>query len=473
MTYSGSGLGLLSDERIDISERLIRSEEDGLKSLTDPVTGLGNLRRMKTKAEKLIEQRADDPAPFSLGLFNIDRFRPVNDLFGRKAGDEILSQVALRISAALPEDALLSRISGDMFGMVLPTCFFEKDADRVGNLLRDVFTAPFDLGERIVRMSASFGFCQYPFAGTTFDELYDKCESALYQARESGPGSVRVYTHQMAREMRQRTQMEQALRKAVAAREIEAHFQPIVHLQSKKVTGFECLARWTDAELGDVPPSDFIPIAEQAGFIDTLTKLLFEKAIRCAKEWPEDTFLSFNLSSVQLIDPTTAFAVLSMVQKMDFDPRRIEIEITETAMMSDPRTAEMIINEMRAVGMRVLLDDFGTGQSSLGRLRDFTFDKVKIDRSFIAALDETDEANHIVRAIVNMCQALHLSVIAEGIETAAHAAKLVELGCEEGQGYYFGRPANAQETLALFSQESVLRDGYLDCTSTANGCCGG
>ncbi len=471
MTYAGSGLGLLPDERIDLSERLIRNEEDNGKSLTDPVTGLGNLRRMKVKAERLIEQRADDPAPFTIGVFDIDRFRPVNDLFGRKAGDEILAQVALRISASLPDDATLVRITGDMFGMVLPTCFFEKDAERLGYLLKEVFTAPFDLGERTVRMSATFGFCQYPFGGNTFDELFDKCESTLYLARKSGPASVQVYTHQMADDMRKRTRIEQALRKAIAAEEVEPHFQPIVDIDTGIISGFECLARWTDAELGEISPAVFIPLAEQAGFIDSLTKLLFAKAIECAKEWPEHIFLSFNLSSIQLIDPTTGLAVMAMLSKMEFDPRRIEIEITETAMMSDPQTAERIIDEMRAIGIRVLLDDFGTGQSSLGRLRDFSFDKLKIDRSFIAALGEDAQSEHIVRAILNMCEALDLGVIAEGIETAEQAKMLVQLGCTTGQGYYFGRPADKDKTLAYFSGSDA--DGMLTCRVTAPDYCAG
>lgn len=450
MTYAGSGLGLLPDERIDLSERIIRNEEDNAKTMTDPVTGLGNLRRMKVKTEKLIASRADDPAPFTVGVFDIDRFRPVNDLFGRKAGDEILCQVALRISAALPEDATLVRITGDTFGMVLPTCFFEKDADRMGRLLSEVFAAPFDLGDRTVRMSASFGFCQYPFAGNGFDELFDKCESALYQARKDGVGSVQVYTHQMAEEMRRRTQIEQALRKAIAAEEIEAHFQPIVDIRTGAIQGFECLARWTDPDLGPISPGVFIPLAEQANIIDSLTKLLFAKALETAKAWPSDVFLSFNLSSLQLMDPMTGLAVLAMLSKSDFNPRRVEIEITETGIMSDPDTAQRIIDEMRAVGIKVLLDDFGTGQSSLGRLRDFSFDKLKIDRSFVSSLGEDPQAEHIISAILYMCKALELDVIAEGIETAEQAEKLVELGCTTGQGFHFGRPADAQTTLSYF-----------------------
>jgi diguanylate cyclase (GGDEF)-like protein len=452
MTYSGTGVGLVPEDDIDLSERLIRDEEDNQRSLTDALTGLGNLRRFKNKTDKLIAQRESDPAPFSLGIFNIDRFKPVNDLFGRKSGDEILSQVALRISAALPENATLVRISGDKFGMILPTCFFEKDAEKTGLLLKEVFTAPFDLGERTVRMSASFGFCQYPFAGTTFDELLDRCESALYLAKKAGAGLVQVYTHELEAEMRKRTRIEQALRKAIAAEEVQPYFQPIVNLRQNTVVGFECLARWTDAELGPVSPGTFIPLAEQAGFIDSLTKLMFRKAIECAKLWPDDIFLSFNLSSVQLIDPTTSLMIISMLERMGFDPRRIEIEITETAMMSDPVTAERIINDLRAAGIRIALDDFGTGQSSLGRLRDFSFDKVKIDRAFVSAIGRDKQSEHIVKAILNMCEGLELSVIAEGIETTDQAKKLIDLGCIAGQGFHLGRPADAEATLGYLRE---------------------
>ena len=198
--------------------------------------------------------------------------------------------------------------------------------------------------------------------------------------------------------------------------------------------------------------------------------VVFRQRIECAKAWPKEMFLSFNLSSAQLMDPTTGLSVMAMLSKMDFDPRRIEIEITETAMMSDPETAERIIDEMRAIGIRILLDDFGTGQSSLGRLRDFSFDKVKIDRSFIATLGDDVQSEHIVTAILNMCKALELSVIAEGIETREQAEKLVQLGCTDGQGYYFGRPANAETTLDYFRKS----DGKsLNCRTTAPGCCGG
>ena len=455
MTYSGAGVGLVLKDNVDLSDRIIRYEEDSRHSQTDPLTGIGNLRRFKARTEKLIAEREGDPAPFSLGIFNIDHFRPVNDLFGRKAGDEILAQVALRIEAALPENATLVRIAGDTFGMILPTCFFEHDAEDAGQLLKDVLAAPFDVGERTVRMSASFGFCQYPFAGTTFDELLDRCETALYRAKKAGGCRVKVYTGDLAAEMRQRTRTEQALRKAVAAEDVHPHFQPIVNLSSGAIVGFESLARWTDPELGPVSPGDFIPLAEQAGIIDSIQRLLFRQAIECARDWPAEVFLSINLSPVQLVDQTTSRAIIRIMEKTKFDPGRLVVEITETAIVSDPDTAGAIIDDLRAEGISIALDDFGTGQSSLGRIRDFAFDKVKIDRAFVSSMDEDERSGHIVQAILNMCAGLGLDVIAEGIETAEQAKALTGLGCTTGQGFHFGRPMSAADTARFLAENEV------------------
>jgi predicted signal transduction protein with EAL and GGDEF domain len=186
--------------------------------------------------------------------------------------------------------------------------------------------------------------------------------------------------------MKRATQLEQALRRAIIAEDVNVFFQPIVNLADGLVVGFEALARWSDPEVGPVPPDVFIPLAEERGFIDSLTEVLLKRAARAALQWPRELFLSFNLSSAQLMDPATSFNILSILNRVGLDPRRLELEITETAMMSDPDTAQKIVTELRAVGVRVSLDDFGTGQSSLGRLRDFAFDKVKIDRAFVSEI---------------------------------------------------------------------------------------
>ncbi|MBC7311520.1 MAG: EAL domain-containing protein, partial [Rhizobium sp.] len=287
----------------------------------------------------------------------------------------------------------------------------------------------------------------YPFAGADFEELMKSAETALYRSKRRGRGQITVYSREIAQEMKRATQLEQALRNAIITDNVDVHFQPIVSLADNRVLGFEALARWNDPDLGFVSPAIFVPLAEERGFIDMLSETLLRKAAEATLAWPRELFLSFNLSSAQLMDPRTASNTLSILSAVGFDPRRLELEITETAVMTSADTARRIINDLRQAGIRISLDDFGTGQSSLGRLRDFTFDKVKIDRAFVSAISTDRTSEHIIKAIVTMCEGLDLEVVAEGIETASEAEKLRRLGCGMGQGYYFGRPADAAATL--------------------------
>ena len=426
---------------------LVAPTEAQAMAYTDRLTGLGTRHRMRERVRQLAAERADDPAPFTIGIVNLDGFKPINDLFGAQAGDEILCQVAHRLRACVPEGASVTRHEGDEFAFVLPLVFERQGAERLGQTIRDVLSAPYDLGDRNVRLSASFGFAVYPFAGDNFEELLKSAETALYRAKRRGRGQITVYSLEIAEEMKRATQIEQALRNAIINDQVDVHFQPIVNLQNDTVLGFEALARWVDADLGFVSPAVFVPLAEERGFIDALSETLLRKAAEAALSWPRDLFLSFNLSSAQLMDSLTASNVLSIIHLVGLDPRRLELEITETAMMSCAETAQRIISELRHAGVRIALDDFGTGQSSLGRLRDFTFDKVKIDRAFVCRITTDRTCEHIVKAIVSMCDGLGLEVVAEGIETAKEAQKLKELGCGMGQGYYYGRPADAAATL--------------------------
>jgi diguanylate cyclase (GGDEF)-like protein len=414
---------------------------------TDPLTGLGNGNRLGAKVREIAAERSADPAPFTIGLANLDGFKPLNDLFGPAAGDEILCQVARRLEACIPDGASVFRMGSDEFGFVFPLVFERKTAEKMGSMLKDVLQAPFDLAERTVRLSASFGFAVFPFAGESFNELVKSADTALYRSKRRGRGQITVYSLEIAQEMRRATQLEQALRNAIIADEIDVHFQPIVSLTNDAVVGFEALARWCDRDLGYVSPSVFVPLAEERGFIDALSETLLRKAAEAALKWPKELFLSFNLSSAQLMDLTTSSTVLDIIQRVGLDPRRLELEITETAMMGDADMAQEIVAELRAAGVRISLDDFGTGQSSLGRLRDFTFDKVKIDRSFVCRIVQDRASEHIIRAIITMCDGLGLEVVAEGIEEFAEALKLKALGCGMAQGYFYGKPADATATL--------------------------
>jgi len=413
---------------------------------SDPLTGLGNRYRLRDKVRLLAAERSQDPAPFTICIANLDGFKPINDLFGAEAGDEILCQVAHRLKACMPDGATVTRHDGDEFAFVLPLVFDGNSAERIGQMMKDVLSAPYDLGDRNVRLSASLGFAIYPFAGEEYEELLKSAETALYRSKRRGRGQITVYSREIAQEMKRATQLEQALRTAVIADAVDAHFQPIVRLQDGAVLGFEALARWIDCDLGFVSPSVFVPLAEERGFIDALSETLLRRAAEAALSWPADLFLSFNLSSAQLMDTGTSESILSTLARVGLDPHRLELEITETAVMTSADTAHRIITDLRAHGVRISLDDFGTGQSSLGRLRDFTFDKVKIDRAFISQITTDRASEHIVKAIIAMCDGLDLQVVAEGIETYEDAAKLKMLGCGMGQGYYYGKPVDAVAT---------------------------
>jgi diguanylate cyclase (GGDEF)-like protein len=415
-------------------------------SYSDPLTGLGNRARLRDKICKLVTERSADPAPFAVGLVNLDGFRPINDLFGHAAGDDILCQVAHRLRACMPQGAVAVRLDNDAFAFVLPLVFDERGAMKISDLFQDVLSAPYDLGNRTVRLSASFGFAIYPYAGEDYAKLMESADTALYRSKRHGHGKVTVHSPDIVDEMKRATELEQALRRATIANEVGVHFQPIVDLRDGHPIGFEALARWDDEELGSVSPGVFIPLAEKRGFIDALTETLLKKAARAALSWPEDKFLSFNLSSAQLVNPSTNAKILSILEQVGLDPQRIEMEITETAMMADPSVAYSIVDGLRSAGIRISLDDFGTGQSSLGRLREIAPDKVKIDRSFVCEITRDRPSEHIIKAIVALCDGLDMKVVAEGIETADQAAKLLALGCYTGQGYLYGKPGDASQT---------------------------
>ena len=421
-------------------------------AFTDPLTGLGNLRRFFDKVDRLILDRAEDPAPFAIGILDLDGFKPINDLFGRTAGDDILQQVAMRLKAAMDQFSTVARVGADEFAFLYPMVFSEDAAQARAAMLIEILSAPYDVGDRTARLSASVG-CSLFYSGEENTEtLVSKAETALYHAKRSGRGKVVVYTREMEEAAKRITRIEQALRRAVSAGEVEPHFQPIVDLRTRQVVGFETLARWTDRDLGFVPPSVFIPIAEERGIIGPLSQLILRKATETARNWPDELFLSFNLSPSQLVDQNTGQHILAILDRTGFDPRRLEIEITETGLMNDPASAEKIVNDLRAVGIRVSLDDFGTGQSSLGRLREFQFDKLKIDRAFVASILDDKPSEHIIRAILAMCEGLGMDVVAEGIEDEAQARRLVQFGCGGGQGYLFGKPCDAEATMGYLRE---------------------
>ncbi len=446
--FAGTGLNRASD-----ADSLPESELARL-AFTDELTGVANRRGFDDRLGQLLDERQSADSPFAVGLIDLDGFKPINDIYGLPAGDDILRQVGLRLQGAARDHGFVSRFGNDDFAIIAPDITDANAAREFGRVLSEVLGAPFDLETRRVRLSASIGMAMYPEASASPDKLVEHAGSALYQAKRGESGKVVVYSKELEARLNESVRIEQALRRAISDGVIQPHYQPIVSLADQKILGFEALARWTDPELGSVSPAVFIPIAEQRGLIGEMTEVLLFRAAREARFWPDDTFLSFNLSTTQLSDPGTALKVLAILSRAGLDPRRLEVEITETALMSDTGTAKAVLDELRQTGVRVALDDFGTGYSSLGYLRELDLDKVKIDRTFVADMGRKRQSDHIIKAILEMCTGLDLAVVAEGIEEIHQVKSLREIGCHAGQGYYFGKPMNAQNARELFNDTS-------------------
>ena len=413
---------------------------------------MANRLRFKAKLDDLFRRRQESKQPFTVGLIDLEGFKQINSIYGHAAGDEVVRQVALRLEGFASSHGFMARFSGGQFALLAPEVSTEEQAAELGNLLLEVINAPYDLDGRSVRISSSFGFALFPDFAETADRLLECADTALGRAGKNGLRQICVYTATLDESLKQEARIEHALRKAIVERSIRPHFQPIVDLKTERVIGFESLARWHDEELGHVSPGVFIPIAEERGLIGEITEMLLHEATMEAVNWPSEIFLSFNLSTEQLADPLTSLKIMSVLAKTGFDPKRLEIEITETAVMSDPEMAAEIIDTLRQSGIRIALDDFGTGHSSLGYLRRLTLDKVKIDRCFVMDVDQEKESAHIVRAILEMCAGLKLKVVAEGIEEPAQLSSLKTFGCDAGQGYIFGKAMSANQTQNYLSQ---------------------
>ncbi|MGI9350749.1 MAG: putative bifunctional diguanylate cyclase/phosphodiesterase [Rhizobiaceae bacterium] len=456
-----------NDHTVEAGEKISGSTHESHANLvtlayTDALTGLGNQQRMVEKFNTLAKDQRGGQKGFLVGIADMDGMKPINDLYGFEGGDEILKQCAQRLYAAVEKDGFVFRHRGDEFGFLFPHIKDSNGAEHIGKILQEVLQASFDLNGRTVRLSGSFGFALYPEAGDDFDTVMKSIESALYHSKRGGRGRITVYSKEIEEIMLENARMEQALRAAIANNQVRPHFQPIISLQNGKLLGFEALARWIDPELGFVSPGKFVPLAEERGIIAPLTEKLLLHAAKVASGWPEEIFLSFNLSSVQLVDPNTANDIIRIIEQAGLPPHRLEIEVTETAMMTDPETASMIIDQLHNAGIRISMDDFGTGQSSLGRLRELKLDKVKIDRAFIMAIGEDKPAEHIVRAILEMCAGLDLTVVAEGIEEMNQAESLKQYGCHAGQGYLFGKPQDEHKTMGYIREFMSAANDHVD-----------
>ncbi|WP_298960171.1 EAL domain-containing protein [uncultured Methylobacterium sp.] len=422
----------------------------------DALTGLPNRAVLH---ETLAAALARPWATTAVFCLDLDRFKAVNDTLGHATGDALLREVAARLAAELAREAhgdppLLARMGGDEFALVVPGAGRERAARLAARLIEAVARG-YRLDGKAVTVGLSVGVALAPEDGRDPEALLRTADMALYRAKAEGRGLCRFFEPEMDAAIRARRAIEVDLRTALDPRalarapQFALHFQPFLALATNRIAGCEALVRWHHPVRGAVPPAEFIPIAEEIGMIDTLGEWVLREACREATRWPDALQVSVNLSPVQFRDGTLAATVIAAAREAGLDLRRLELEITEGVMLQDTEATLAVLHRLKRLGVRIALDDFGTGFSSLSYLRRFPFDKIKIDRSFVADLDTRPDATAIVEAVTRLGERLGVTTTAEGVETPEQLEKLRRAGCRMVQGYLIGRPVPAGELLPV------------------------
>ena len=422
----------------------------------DLLTGLANRVLFHDEIERALTLAAGTGGTVALLCLDLDRFKAVNDLLGHQAGDTLLQHVAARLGAAIRAGDVLARVGGDEF-VVLQTQVGQPDAAHaLAQRLVEVLSAPFDIDGQQACIGASVGVALFPRDGAAAEDLMRNADLALYRAKSARRGTVCFYEAAMDARMRHRQKLEHDLREAIGTAQIELHYQPLVNCgDTSDVAGFEALMRWTHPTLGPVSPVDFIPLAEETGLIVPLGLWALETACTAALRWPPSCCVAVNLSPAQFRNGGLPGQVAEILARTGLAPHRLELEVTEGLLITDAAQARIDLEELKSLGVRIALDDFGTGYSSLSYLRQFPFDKLKIDRSFVQALGEDASADAIVRAILAMGRSLHLDVTAEGVETAGQLHMLRSQGCDTVQGYLVSRPIASPHVAGFITAQAA------------------
>ena len=433
------GLVQLTEE---LKKKQAEAEELNLvnsrNALHDQLTDLANRRSFFLSLEKRLQKNPTSPPV--IGIVDLDGFKPVNDVFGHAAGDLVLKETANRFVALVGEEGIVSRLGGDEFGIIFPRSMTLKAVADLGQALCAAVRDPFEIPDGSVRVSGSCGIV-YPDIGQyTAEDLYEKADFALYQVKSKRSSGVEFFSPEHEKILTQRHLIELELQANDFARELKLEYQPVVELRSGRVVGYEALARWDSARFGRISPDAFIPAAERTAVIGRMTRILFAQALDALKIIPKHLRLSFNLSARDICDHETSMALLGMITRSGVDPKRIEFEITETALLSDFDSADQVIAVLRGAGISISLDDFGTGYSSLSHIHRLAFDKLKIDKSFVMNFDRDARCMSITRSVANLCQNLGIASVAEGVESEEIAEGLRAIGVRLAQGYYFSRP---------------------------------
>jgi diguanylate cyclase (GGDEF)-like protein len=403
-------------------------------------------RLVHTLARCLPDQR-----PFAVLHLDIDHAAAVFQRFGPVAGEILVRKTAERLRASMRRSDCIAHLGGDKFLILQLDIASEDDTVRAIERVLAAVGEPHLIAGQPVRVTASIGVAFHPADGVTAEDLLGKAELALCQAKADGRGTFRVFDAARDARLKDRRQMERALREALAAGRLDVFYQPLVDAQTSEIRAFEALLRWPVGPGSFIPPAEFIPLAEQAGLIGTLGEFVLRRACQDAAAWHPDVRVSVNLSPLQLLDGGLPEFITQTLAETGLAARRLELEITEGALITNPETAYATLQRLRALGVDIAMDDFGTGYSSLSYLQSFPFDRIKIDRSFVQNLGARREALPIVQAVIGLGRGLDMSVVAEGVETDAQLKTLRALGCSEVQGYLIARPMTLEKARAFLA----------------------
>jgi diguanylate cyclase (GGDEF)-like protein len=442
---------------IDVTEKRNSEKQIAFLAHHDPLTGLANRVQLREHIEKTLRY-VKHGGKASVLCLDLDNFKIVNDTLGHSVGDALLCAVARRLRDLVGDRDLVSRTGGDEFSIVqsgaeLPA---EAAADLAARIV-EALSVPFELGGHHVVIGASVGVAIAPDDGDDADQLLKNADMALYRAKEDGRAGFHFFKSEMDVKAQARRVLELDLRNAVSAGEFEVFYQPIVNLAENKISGFEALLRWNHPTRGRVVPNEFIPLAEETGLICGIGEWVIRQACAEARKWPSDLRVAVNVSPVQFRNKTLVASVVSALATSGLRPDLLELEITETVLMTNNEATLAALHQLRGLGVRISMDDFGTGYSSLSYLRSFPFDKIKIDQSFVRDLIERPDAIAIIRAVTGLGNSFGMTTTAEGVETQEQLDQMRAEGCSEVQGYFYSKPVPSSEIaqlLAVFQQRA-------------------
>jgi diguanylate cyclase (GGDEF)-like protein/PAS domain S-box-containing protein len=444
--------GLVSTHE-DITERQIAEARLAHLAHHDVLTDLPNRALLRERLEFALAAMREGGRPLAVLMLDLDRFKEVNDTLGHGVGDALLNAVADRLRSSVRASDTVARLGGDEFAIVQRVTEPISETETLATRILELIAKPFDLDGQSVSVGSSIGIALAPGDGADTNQLLKNADLALYRAKNEGRGIYRFFEHDMDRRMQARRSLERDLRNALANGEFMLHYQPMLNVERKEISGFEALLRWTHSERGQIAPADFIPLAEETGLIVSIGAWVLEQACMEAASWPMQLKVAVNVSVAQFKSRDLVPLVVRVLAASGLEPHRLEIEITESVMLQEGDGAFEILDRLHELGVRVALDDFGTGYSSLSNLRKFPFDCIKIDRSFVGDLSAANmDALAVVRSIAQLGASLGMSTTAEGIETQEQMDQIRAEGCTEMQGFLFSKPLPASEIARLFDE---------------------